>query len=98
MYNDKAVQIFIYKVKEEAEEAAQRVYDKYNDELLTRIQNQIKEGDVFYVGMGVASLENKNGNDIGEKLSNVVGGYWNNDLSCGFTLPSKFNKTKVLIN
>jgi hypothetical protein len=96
MYNHKSVQSFIDKVNKEAEEAAQKVYDKYNPELLQRIQNQIKEGDTFWVGMGVANLENKDGNNVGEELALTVGSYWQNDLNCGFSLPSKFNKTKII--
>lgn len=98
MYNSKSIIDFINKVNKEAEEQAQKVYDKYNEELLRRIQNQLKEGDIVWAGNGCASIENKSGDDIGENLANVLGDiqYWNRNVDAGFNLPYKFNKIEIL--
>lgn len=98
MYNHKTVQAFIDKVNKEAEEAAQKVYDKYNPELLQRIQNQLGEDAVVWNGMGTASITNKKGDDIAEELSCLMGQsqYWSENVSAGFTLPYNFTKTEIL--
>ena len=98
MYNHKSVQTFIDKVNKEAEEAAQKIYDKYNPELLQRIQNQLGEGTTVWTGMGTANVVNKHGEDIAEELSCLMGQtqYWSTNVSAGFNLPNNFNKTEII--
>lgn len=88
MYNHKYIADFIDKVNEEASQAAQKVYDKYQHELIERIKNQIKKGDRIFIGMGTASVENKNGETIAEKLAVEISQtqYWNDTVSAGFLL------------
>ena len=98
MYNAKSIENFMSKVHEEAEKAAQEIYDKYNLELLKRIQNQINKNDVVWVGNGTGSIENKNGDDIAEELCVQLGQlqYWSKNISAGFSLPYNFNKTEII--
>lgn len=88
MYNHTCIADFIEKVNKEASEAAQKVYDKYEPELIDRIKNQIKQGDKIFIGMGTASVKNKNGENIAEKLAVEIGQtqYWNDTVSAGFSL------------
>ena len=100
MYNYKSIQTFIDKVQAEAELEAQKVYDKYNDELIKRIQAQIKKDDIVWCGMGTASIDNKitERENIGDKLCDVLSSlqYWNRNIDAGFSLPYNFTKTKIL--
>lgn len=98
MYNYKSIENFIEKVNKEAEEAAQKVYDKYNDELLERIQAQIKKDDVVWNSMGTAIINNSKGNEVGENLATVLGQsqYWSDNISAGFSLPYNFTKSKII--
>lgn len=97
-YNYKSVESFIKKVNKEAEEAAQKVFDKYNNEFLKRVQNQIKENDTVWIGMGTASIENMHAEEVGEKLKVVIGQsqYWRENISAGLSLPYKFNKHTII--
>ena len=93
-YNTKHIQNFIDKVKKEAEEKAQEVFNRYNDELIQRIQNQMHEGDVINIGMGTASIIDKFGKDKAEKMADIISStqYWNESVSAGFDLPNKLTK------
>lgn len=98
-YNYKQIEQFINSVNEEAEKAAQAVYDKYEAELLRRVQSQLKEGDVVCCGMGAASIENPNTEreDIGESMCTVLSEtqYWRGNVRAGFSLPFCFTKSGV---
>lgn len=100
MYNHTSLQKFIDKVNEEAEKAAQEVYDKYSAEFLRRVQAQIKDNDVVWVGMGTASIDNPvtEREDIGENLCTLLGQsqYWSDTISAGFPLPYNFTKHKII--
>lgn len=61
MRNGKQLQAFIDKVTKEANEAAQSVFDKYQEELNRRIYAQLKDGDWLVVGNGTAFIKDKNG-------------------------------------
>lgn len=94
-YNYKQVQTFIDKVNAEAQAEAQKVYDKYNKELIKRIQAQLKEGDTAFAGMGTGVIYNSKDEEVGEKLGNILGALqYTPNLTIGFDLPTKFNKEK----
>lgn len=88
MYNAKSLADFIDKVNKEAEEAAQKVFDKYNTEFNYRIQAQLKTGDRVNAGMGFVSISNKKGEQVGEKLSDTLTRceYWGENIRAGLTI------------
>lgn len=89
MYNSNHIEAFIAQVAKEASEAAQAVYDKHQPALEQMIKNQLRAGDEFSIGMGTASITNKKGDYIGEKLSMELAQtqYWkHNGCEAGFSL------------
>lgn len=72
MYNASQIEAFIMMVHKEANEAAQKVYNKYQPELERRILAQLKSGNKFTIGMGTATIENKEGEYIAEELADVL--------------------------
>ena len=52
MHNSKLVQDFIDKVNKEAEEAAQKVFDKYDADFVKLVTGQIKTGESLYLVNG----------------------------------------------
>lgn len=96
-YNYKSIEAFLEKVNKEAEEAAQRVFDKYEAEFLQRVQAQLKEGDIVYHGMGVCTIANlATGEEHGKNLSDLLGEYqYHKITNVGMNLPYKFTKTEV---
>lgn len=98
MYNHRYIKAFINKVNKEAEEAAQKVYDKYNKELIQRIQNQLGKDAIVWCGMGTADILNKDEESIAEELQLLMYKiqYWSGNVSAGFTLPYNFTKTKII--
>lgn len=86
MYNHIQLEKFIDKVKKEANKAAQDVFDKYNDELTLRIKKQMLSGHSFHSGMGSASFWNKNGDNVGEKVAEVLTQTLYPTLDAGFDL------------
>lgn len=59
-------------VHKEANEAAQRIYDKYQPELERRILAQLKSGNKLTIGMGSATIKNEKGEYIAEELADVL--------------------------
>lgn len=100
MYKGKRIARFIDKVNKEAAAAAQKVYDKYEPELLRMIQGQLHPDDVLTVGMGTASID-RNGKDIetfyGQRrdfISPIAQTqYANEDHIANFNLPYTITKT-----
>jgi len=88
MYNASSIEQFIIKVQKEASEAAQKVFDKYENELYNRAKAQIKTGDKLVIGMGTAFIQAKNGNYVGEKLAIELAQtqYWSKNVEAGFSL------------
>lgn len=89
MYNPKYIEQFIDKVNEEAQKAAQAVFDKYQPELEKRISNQMVKGDKLYNGMGTCFIERKGENiyHIGEEFCKVLQRTQYPVLEANFTLP-----------
>lgn len=58
MANTKHLEAFIDKMIKEANEAAQKVYDSYEPELIKKIQALLHEKHVMTSGMGLTSIEN----------------------------------------
>lgn len=85
MYNPQHIETFIEKVKLEAQDAAQKVFDKYNNELNEKIKNQLRKGDELMVGMGVAVLKGQRYGKA-EKFLDVIADtqYWSKNISAGF--------------
>lgn len=100
MYNYKSLEAFIEKVNKEAEIAAQKVYDSYQDEFKRRVKAQIKDNDIVCHVMGSTSIYNPvtKRDEIGEKLGDVLGltQYWRDNTSAGLSLPYKFSKHRDL--
>lgn len=89
MYNTQQISDFITRVNTEAQAAAQAVYDKYNDELIERVKNQLGKGSRFLIGMGTAVIKNKHGDEIADDFATVLSQtqYWQENISAGFDLP-----------
>lgn len=81
MYNGQSIDHFIEMVNKEAEEAAQKIYDKYQDEFIKRVQSQIKTGDIINIGMGTASINRENVND---NFTNVIASIQYTEQRAGF--------------
>jgi len=58
-YNSKHIEGFIKRVNQEAEEAAQKVFDKYQQQLDEMIVNQMVKGDELEIVMGSAIIHNR---------------------------------------
>lgn len=58
-YRAKHIEDYIKKVEEEARDAAQAVFDKYNAKLQEMVNNQVLEGQKLYVGMGTATIRDE---------------------------------------
>lgn len=97
MYNAKQIEPFFKKVHKEATEAAQKVYDKYNDECITRIMNQMGEGHLLHNAMGVCCVQGTHNDDhinLWNPFFEIVGDhtqYWNK-VEAGFNIPYKIEK------
>lgn len=97
MYNIKDMEIFISKVHKEADEASQKVYDKYTPELIERIQKQLFDKDEIHIAMGIASIS-RNGSDdfFGEPLADVCARtQYCEELSANFALPEYIYKNST---
>lgn len=89
MYNTEQVTNFIEKVNAEASEAAQKVYDKYNDELIQRIKNQMGKAHRLVAGMGTIGIWDTKGELIADKFTTEIAGYteyWKH-VDAGFSIP-----------
>lgn len=99
MYNHKQIMQFIEKVNGEA----QLLYDKYNPELVQRIQNQLHKDDQLFIANGACSLVRS---IKGKEYSKI-------DIECefvdlvrdlqftemydsGFSVPYIMNKRKII--
>lgn len=60
MHNSKLIENFIEKVNKEAEEAAQKVFDKYNEEFAKLVSNQLKPGERLYLVNGSRYFDKTN--------------------------------------
>lgn len=58
-YNHIQLEKFVEKVNEEAEKAAQAVFDKYEAEFIHRVKSQLLNGDRICASMGTAYFANK---------------------------------------
>ncbi len=95
MYSTKNIQKLIDKVNKEAGEAAQLVYNKYNDVLLQAIKNQMHENDTLYVANGTALLERGDASKFDNKLADIAASaVFGEEISAGFYLPYKIQKNK----
>lgn len=56
MYQTEHIEAFMKKVKEEAEKAAQAVYNKHNKKFREMVINQMRKGDELIIGMGSATF------------------------------------------
>lgn len=83
MYNYRPIEKIIVQANEEAELAAQKVYDKFQPLLERAILNQIKAGDIVYIGMGVASMDK----EINEDFIDTIASTQYNRINVGFNLP-----------
>lgn len=98
MYNAKQLEAFFEKIHEEAAEAAQAVYDKYQDEAVRRIRNQMYPGHTVYIGMGTAFVQNSTTRQNVLSLENlfevIVADHceYHNKVRAGFILPDKISK------
>ena len=97
MYNSKNIEPFFKKVHKEASEAAQKVYDKYNDELKQRVLNQMGKGHTIFSGMGSCSVEGTQNddhinlfNDFFPLLADNT--QYHDKVEAGFDLPSHLTK------
>lgn len=97
MYNSKQIEPFLNKVHEEASKAAQEVYDKYLDEFINRVKNQMGKGHIIKHGMGVMYIEGtKNDECISldnkflDTLANHL--YYESKVEAGFSIPEQINK------
>jgi len=96
MYNAKQIEAFIDKVNKEATEAAQKVYDKYNAELIERIQSQIKDSDTIHIGrFGVTIIT---GYSISRDIECVLERVQGNSVKAAFRLPSNIKKDSAVEN
>lgn len=91
MYKHKAIENFIGKVNREAAEAANKVYAKYQPQLLELIKAQLHPDDTLTIGMGSAGIDRKGGKDvynISDEFTRVIAStqYTNEEFS-GFSLP-----------
>lgn len=87
MYNAKPIEDFIRKVEKEAEAAAQKVFDAYEQELIQKIKNQMQVGDDLIVGNGTATF--RDDKDRGNRFLTVVAmtQYQCRNWGAGFCLP-----------
>jgi hypothetical protein len=91
MYNSTQINDFCDKVHKEAEEAAQKVYDSYKEEMLQRIKNQLQEDDILHIGMGTACFDDDKGK--GESFLIAIAEHTQNPHICaGFEIPDKIFK------
>lgn len=65
MYNWKQIEPFLKKVHNEAEEAAQAVFDKYQKELEDRLLSQMGPGHSLHEGHGSIWAKNEDGKTYG---------------------------------
>ena len=56
----------------EAEEAAQKVFDKYTNEYINRIKKQMLNGDVLGFGMGACYFKDKKKRSIYANMENKL--------------------------
>lgn len=54
MYNTKKVNAFIEKINEEAEQAAQKIFDKYENDFKNLVESELKKGQSLITSMGTA--------------------------------------------
>lgn len=101
MYKYKAIENFIDKVNKEAAEAANKVYQKYEPQLVKMIQQQLHPYDELYIGMGSVSIDRKG--EVMERFYDVKSNftrpivdtqYQPDKYSIGFVLPSLITKEK----
>lgn len=97
MYNIKDLETFVSKVHKEADEAAQKIYDKYTPELIERIQKQLFKNDELFIAMGTAVIS-REGNDkfFGDKLSELASRtQYCEELTANFALPQYIYKNST---
>lgn len=75
MHNSKRVEDFIDKINKEAEEAAQKVFDKYENHFRSLVESEMKKNDKLILSMGSSYYENTNQENIteaGRKFLDVI--------------------------
>lgn len=97
-YQSKHIENFIEKVKKEAEEAAQAVFNKHNAKLQQMVENQVLDGQKFLIGMGTATIRDDSRDlpyDYAQKFLSTVSNtqYWGSQVEAGFSI-GDVDKTK----
>jgi uncharacterized protein (DUF305 family) len=71
-YNAETIEKFIKMVNKEAQEAAQKVFNKYQEEFDRRVLAQMIEGHTLIVAMGSAVIKEEEDVDYARKFCNAV--------------------------
>lgn len=90
-YRSNHIQAFIDKVTQEAEAAAQAIFDANNAKLQEMINNQVLPNQKLYVGMGSATIDDTQKDlpyDYAEKFLRVVSDtqYHKDNVCAGFNV------------
>lgn len=97
-YRANHIEAFINKVKKEAEEAAQAVFDKHNEKLQELVNNQVLPNQKLIVAMGAATIVQPDRELpylYAEKFLGTIANtqYWSDNISAGFCI-CDVDKTK----
>lgn len=93
MYQTKHIKALIDKANNEAEKAAQVIFDKYNDKLISLIKNQLHPKDKLITGMGTCLLQ-RNGKTIehNDFTEIIVELQYNPGLEASFNVSDDYTK------
>lgn len=72
MYQTKHIEAFMEKVRKEAEEAAQKVFDKHQAEFDRMVLAQMKPNDYLYVAMGSAVFKGEKRTEAQDKFAHSI--------------------------
>lgn len=78
--------------------AAQKIFDKYNNELIEAIKNQLYPNEILFSGMGSAVIEKagENINDDIEMVSLIQSLLYPLELESGFDIQSEIKSNKYV--
>jgi len=90
-YNSNHIQAFINKVKKEAEDSAQAIFDKNTAKLQEMVNNQILPNQKLFIGMGTATVDDSKKElpyDFAKKFLSVITDtqYHKDNVCAGFHL------------